>query len=142
MEITIPERLRRLHRLYLAEANALAAADFADARWLNERVGHLINEELAAIDAAAVGHGCTSETLARISVALVDELRTAIRHQVGLRIAQTAFREAEKSSAILPKSQLTETRGWLRQSADGSEHEAAQAMRTVLDVFQINAEAK
>lgn len=136
-EPTIPERLRRLHRLYLAMPNAVAVNDLADPRWLIGRLERHINDELAAIEADAAGRGCSPEDIIRIRGALVDQLRPATRYQVRAHIAQTAFREAEKSGAILPKTMLSGTRTWLRQAATRSEHEAQQAIRTVLDIMQL-----
>lgn len=134
-EPTIPERLRRLHRLYLAEAGAEAVSD-----GLARTVLRRINDELAEVEAAYIKRGCTPETQARIRVALIDELRTAARQQVRLGIVLAAYREAERSGAYTPKSQLTEKRGWLRQEATSVAAVAQQAIRTVLTAFQIDEE--
>jgi AraC-like DNA-binding protein len=138
-EPTISERLRRLHHLCLAEANALAVADLVDADRLTRRIARLIHVENVAIEAAAARRGCAPEEVTRINGAL-DVLRSEARYEVRLRIAQSAFREAEKSNTIVPKSGLVETRGWLRQAADQSKHEVQQAIRTILAVVQPETE--
>jgi hypothetical protein len=134
-EPTISERLRRLHHLCLAEANALAVADLVDADRLARRIARLIHVENVAVEDAAAGRGCAPEEIRRLHGAL-DVLRSEARYEVRLRIAQAAFREAEKSGAIVPKSGLVETRGWLRQAADHSKADVQQAIRTVLAIVQ------
>jgi hypothetical protein len=138
---TIPERLRRLHRLYLAEGHALAVMDLVDAERLAKRIGRHIHDEHVAVVAAAEGHGFTPEEVTRTQGAF-DALRGAARNKVRLQIAQAAFREAEQSGAFVPKSSLVEIRGWLRQAAANAEHEAQQAIRTVLDLFADESTAR
>jgi hypothetical protein len=141
-EPTIPERLRRLHRLYLAEAGAIAGdvgpltgPHMSATGRLGRTALRRINDELAALGAIAAERGCTPEEIARISMVLVDELRIAARHTVRLGIAQAAFRDAEKSGAYIPKSQLVEERRHLRDEADSAQHRALKAIRAVLHVF-------
>lgn len=139
---TISERLRRLHRLYLAESGATASGmgpligpRLSATGRLAHRARSRITDELAAIEAAAAECGRTPEEIARIRAVLVDELRIAARDKVRLGIAQAAYRDAEKSGSFVPKSQLVEERRHLKHDADQAEHRAHRAMRAVLDTL-------
>jgi hypothetical protein len=141
-ELTIPERLRRLHRLYLAEAGAIAGdlgpldgPHMSATGRLGRTTKRRTDDELAALAAIAAECGRTPEEIARIRAVLVDELRIAARHTVRLGIAQAAFRDAEKSGAYVPKSQLVEERRHVRHEADLAEHRAQRAIRAVIDIL-------
>jgi hypothetical protein len=141
-EPTVAERLRRLHRLYLAEAGAIAGdvgpldgPHMSATGRLGRTTKRRADDELAALAAVAAERGRTPEEIARIRAILVDELGIAARHSVRLGIAQAAFRDAEKSGAYVPKSQLVEERRHLRHEADQAEHRAQKAIRAVLDTL-------
>lgn len=141
-EPTIPERLRRLHHLYLADATAehTDGDDVdPDTAWLRRTLERCIDTEVQALQAAAAELYRTHEPHRRIGAALLD-LSNAADSQVRLRLKQDAYRAAEKSGAIVPKSQLIEQRRFIRGQVTNAEHRAQHAIRDVLNVLQIPKE--
>lgn len=140
-EPTIPERLRRLHRLYVARAEAFAAFDADGSARLRSGLERRIDIECEAMLAAAEARGCTDEDRQRLGVAFGD-LAGAAYEQTRRRLMQDAYRSAEKSGSFASKTHLSEQRRWHRQAALAAEQTAHAAIRDALTALQITEETE
>lgn len=144
-EPTISERLRRLHRLYLAaaQADAAFAAGLTTNRVtsLRTRAWATAKDEAAAIEVAALAAGLPyGAPVIALRDAIGERLRLAVLRKVRLALADAALKDAIAAPVALPKSQFVEERTWLRQDLTAAENEAELAIRDALDLVQLDSE--
>jgi hypothetical protein len=145
-EPTIPERLRRLHHLYLtaAQADAAVAAGLTTHHMasLRTRAWATAKDEAAAIEVAALAAGLPyGAPVLGLRDAISERLRLAVIRKVRLALADAALKDAIAAPVALPKSQFVEDRKWLQQDRRASEAEAQAAIRDALDILQATEEA-
>jgi hypothetical protein len=146
VEPTIPKRLRRLHRLYLAaaQADAAIAAGLTTHHMssLRTRAWATAQDEAAAIEAAALAAGLAYGTpVLGLRDAISERLRLAVVRKVRLALADAALKDAIAAPVALPKSQFVEERKWLQQDRRAAEAEIELAIRDALSIMQITDEA-
>jgi hypothetical protein len=136
-EPMIPERLRRLHLLYLAAAQASLAQvgfDSPAVERLYERAAVRASDEYAAIMAAALALGIDDADRLLLRAAAGDRLREAAHRTVRLTLAVAAFKSAIDAPVDVPKSQFVERRTWLRQELGTAEAAAERAIADALGI--------